>query len=759
MNTLNRYFSEETFHQLQAGQFIRVFDPGVLDIEAYQWLLSQAVHQVAVQLVVRQGNAQLTPSYIARFNETGSLLLQLPETARWSAPAFLFTDQLLLTADANTGRRTGSLFKQETNSTVIARYAAVFDQLLEIGRLTTSGLAPATPQSSAEKPSDERNEGSVSPIRITFQAHPQKVDIHRRFELSWNVRGAQHIQIEPLIGSAPPQGARLLTLEKTTVFTLTASKGDIRQSAVTKVEVSTAPKIEYFLRIINPSGARETTLTANPELPNHFAVVKGQVVELSWQAYHCDVLKLDGQEVALAGSQILHPEGSLMRRFQASGDGRELETTVVLEVFARPEITHLQAPENTPISIHTSFDLPEAHPPLPPNRMPAFEQTAQAATYDWPERPSLAQRVRLFGWFCAGVNRDIMRACPPTESVKYAGIGMAVFFTGLLAAISGGYALYTAFDSVIAAVCFGMLWGALIFNIDRLVVASMKKEGSGARQWRMAIPRFLLAIILSIVIAKPLELRVFKPEIDALLAAENFQKRQKIGALFEAKLAGMEQQISQVKAETDRSFSIRENLYQEYRCECDGTCGTGKVGRGSECERKEQKYQQADREYQALKFENDRLIEQLRSGQAATSELKQQELDKLAGARTDGLLARLNASGNLPFLPGFFIMLLILVVEIAPVLSKLLTPRGVYDHAVRLAEEQYVLEQEARFQLAQQAAQQQSSLQVQLTQAELDRQVDQKAAVLRLIADAQLQLVKDQVDDWLKKEREKRSQG
>ena len=167
MNPLNRYFSDETFQQLLAGQYIRVFDPGVLDIEAYQWLLSQAANQVAVQLVVRQGNTQLTPSYIARFNETGSLLLQLPESARWSAPAFLLTDRVVLTADANTGRRTGSLFKQETNGAVLARYAAVFDQLLEIGRLTTKGEGLAV---LAEKPSNDRNEGNASPIRIAFRA-------------------------------------------------------------------------------------------------------------------------------------------------------------------------------------------------------------------------------------------------------------------------------------------------------------------------------------------------------------------------------------------------------------------------------------------------------------------------------------------------------------------------------------------------------------------------------------------------------------
>ena len=83
--------------------------------------------------------------------------------------------------------------------------------------------------------------------------------------------------------------------------------------------------------------------------------------------------------------------------------------------------------------------------------------------------------VKEFFWFCSGASPELLNRCP-TESNKYIGIGATVLFTGIFAALAGGYALYTVFDSYIPAIIFGILWGTMIFNLDRYIVSSMKKE-------------------------------------------------------------------------------------------------------------------------------------------------------------------------------------------------------------------------------------------------------------------------------------------
>ena len=45
----------------------------------------------------------------------------------------------------------------------------------------------------------------------------------------------------------------------------------------------------------------------------------------------------------------------------------------------------------------------------------------------------------------------------------------------------------------------------------------------------------------------------------------------------------------------------------------------------------------------------------------------------------DGLMARVNALGALPWFPSFFIFLLFLAIETSPIFAKLISPKGEYD--------------------------------------------------------------------------------
>jgi len=119
--------------------------------------------------------------------------------------------------------------------------------------------------------------------------------------------------------------------------------------------------------------------------------------------------------------------------------------------------------------------------------------------------------------FCSGCDPDILNECPKSEKVKFSSIGATVLFTGILACLSGGYALHTIFQdipfSIVLSILFGLLWGGIIFNIDRYLVSSLKKQGNIKRELWLATPRFLMAIIISLVVSKPLEVRIFQDRI------------------------------------------------------------------------------------------------------------------------------------------------------------------------------------------------------------------------------------------------------
>lgn len=153
-----------------------------------------------------------------------------------------------------------------------------------------------------------------------------------------------------------------------------------------------------------------------------------------------------------------------------------------------------------------------------------MKQSEEKYQYKTVRKPSWVQQ---FFFICSGADKEILNQCP-TEWNKYAGIGATIFFTGLLASISGGYALFTIFrgevNAVTYALIFGLTWGFVILNLDRFIVSSIRKEGNIQKELLQAAPRFILAIIISIVIAKPLEVRIFESRIEQQILEDKRQK-------------------------------------------------------------------------------------------------------------------------------------------------------------------------------------------------------------------------------------------
>jgi uncharacterized membrane-anchored protein len=93
--------------------------------------------------------------------------------------------------------------------------------------------------------------------------------------------------------------------------------------------------------------------------------------------------------------------------------------------------------------------------------------------------------ISRFFWFCSGAHISTLEK-HPTEHNKYIGIGATIFFTGLFAALSGGYAMYFVFKgdtaAVLFAIFFGLIWGLAIFNMDRYIVSIINKSSSTNKQ-------------------------------------------------------------------------------------------------------------------------------------------------------------------------------------------------------------------------------------------------------------------------------------
>ncbi|UII27393.1 DUF4407 domain-containing protein [Fulvivirga maritima] len=370
------------------------------------------------------------------------------------------------------------------------------------------------------------------------------------------------------------------------------------------------------------------------------------------------------------------------------------------------------------------------------------------------EEVKLKPFMRFF-LFCSAANQDLLKKCPSSERNKYAGVGATVFFTGLLAALSGGYAIYTVFNSVTIGALLGLFWGGLIFNLDRFIVSTIKKNDKKSDQWKQVIPRLLLAVFLSLIISKPLELKIFEQEINEQLHYTGVKKLEDIDQLYEQKIDKRRASIEKLKAATNAKFEIREKYYEEYKCECEGSCGTGEKGIGSECLRKEQKYLKADEEYKLAKAEND---EEIQTIQAIIDDLHAEEKEykhELQASFASGLLARLNALGNLPSGPSLAIVMLLICIEVAPILTKLLSPYGPYDHLLKTIEYDYEIDEISSINLRNQKLNNQLTVLANVEQEKVEQQIINNKRTLQLIEEAQEELVREQLSIWVEQEKKK----
>jgi len=364
-------------------------------------------------------------------------------------------------------------------------------------------------------------------------------------------------------------------------------------------------------------------------------------------------------------------------------------------------------------------------------------------------------KIMRFFLFCSAADIELLKKCPNSEHQKYAGVGATVFFTGLLACASGGYALYTAFDEIWLSLLLGMFWGLLVFNLDRFLVSTMKKGRGMLKELIQITPRLLLSVLLAFVISVPLELKIFEEEIKESMYYAGAQKLDALDANYDKRLEQRQLRIDVLKKNTQEKQVVRDEFYQQYVCECDGTCGTGQKGRGSECERKELKYQKSEEEYLLAKRETDAEISVINADKEKLLAQYLEEKQKLQASFSDGLLVRLNALSVLPYGPQLAIVLLLISIEIAPILVKLLSPYGPYDHLLKTIEYDFEIDEISAINTRNQQLNNKLTVLASVEQNRLDQELKNNEGAMKLIGEAHLELVKEQLKIWIEREKDK----
>jgi Domain of unknown function (DUF4407) len=138
-------------------------------------------------------------------------------------------------------------------------------------------------------------------------------------------------------------------------------------------------------------------------------------------------------------------------------------------------------------------------------------------------KKGLGDRLAWLG----GANTDVLDRVP-TERARFIQMALVLLTTASIAVMSMMFALNDGVHvPFAAAVIGGLFWGFVILNLDRFLVLSMGHTRDWKRLVLMALPRLLLAAVISLVVATPMTLRIFQHDIDnAMVAAQAIESKQ-----------------------------------------------------------------------------------------------------------------------------------------------------------------------------------------------------------------------------------------
>lgn len=333
-----------------------------------------------------------------------------------------------------------------------------------------------------------------------------------------------------------------------------------------------------------------------------------------------------------------------------------------------------------------------------------------------------------------GADRRLLTEQAPHDVAKYAGIGGAVLTTAVFAALSSTFALRMAAGAPLPlAMLFGLVWGLVILNLDRWLVAANARQPSWWRNVLVALPRVVMALVIGLIMSTPLVLQLFAPEIQAELVV----MQQRSQAAFEqdlrsdprfaslpadrARITELQDavassaspdavpthpEVQDITTRLDAVTAQHDAAERAVACEKDGTCGSGRTGAGPAYEEKIARRDRLAAERQALAASLNAVTARVRGEVQATvaetrakdtarlAELQasvrvteqERELEVARQRRTvqaaDGLLARIEALERLSqrnrtlHHAHIALLLFLTTIECLPVLVKLFQSFG-----------------------------------------------------------------------------------
>lgn len=220
-------------------------------------------------------------------------------------------------------------------------------------------------------------------------------------------------------------------------------------------------------------------------------------------------------------------------------------------------------------------------------------------------------RIRLsFAWF-AGARSQILEKTP-SEKGFYSALGAAV----LALALAGGITWTLGISYVLQVPAanlwaVGLGWAIFMVIIERLLLMFPVTRERWVAVGIQLIPRLVVSCAIGVLIAEPLVIRLYEPEIDRQMQADVQQAIQRsvsgVAAFYAPKITSAEAKIARIQKAEDQLKEKIERFRFLSECEAgDIRCSTTRrVGCGPFCRYYAQLARTAEAKFKTLKPQND----------------------------------------------------------------------------------------------------------------------------------------------------------
>ncbi len=301
--------------------------------------------------------------------------------------------------------------------------------------------------------------------------------------------------------------------------------------------------------------------------------------------------------------------------------------------------------------------------------------------------------VQKFLIWSAGADQEVLsqESCR-TERYKYESIGTTVILTAIMAFCSGGYALFTVFGSLTISISLGFIWGSIIFNLDRffILTASQNKSSSKLQFWVGAATRLSIAILLGFIVAKPLELRLFESEINQKISQQRREREREESRKDQdtpdvKRINKINEEIDNLTREKNQASDALQKARIDAIEEIEGKGVTGKAGVGTIAKERQKNVETIEKSVTFLDSRIQDLLKEknslIKKQQSSLSIKTPQKKEWQEGSLLDRISALEALSKDDPAIAitNILITLLLIIIEIAPVLVKILSKEGLYE--------------------------------------------------------------------------------